>query len=272
MKAFARPFLLWLAVFLAPQLAFAQLNREEPEAMQNIGIDEHLGDYIPLDAQFTNSDGSVVSIADLIEEGKPFILNPVYYHCPMLCSLVLEGVERVVHELQWKPGKEYTIITLSIDPEEDYQIAAQSKEDILSKMDNSSSISKGWHFLTGNKTEIDRVVEAVGFQYKLIEDTGEYAHSAAIMFISPDGKITRYLYGIAYDEFSVRNALYEAADGKIGNTMNRILLYCYQYDPESGSYTPIAFNIMKVGGLATLLFLGILFVPLWMRERRKKQP
>lgn len=269
MRIFALPAISMLVVFLIPQLAFAQLNREEPDALQNLDVEEHLGEYVPLDALFANEKGDSVTIGDLLVDDKPVILNPVYYECPMLCGLVLDGVEKVVHELEWKPGKDFNIITFSIDPEENHQIAASNKAHIMSAM-RDESIGDGWHFLTGNKTQIDRVVDAIGFKYKKIAHTEEYAHSAVIMFISPEGKITRYLYGISYDEFNVRNALYEAADGKIGNTITKVLMYCYQYDPDSDSYVPIAFNIMKLGGLATLIFLGIFLGPLWLRGRLKK--
>lgn len=258
-----------LAVFLTSQAAQAQLNREQPDALQNLGVDEHLGDYIPLDAKFATSNGDSVLLGDLLEEGKPVLLNPLYYECPMLCGLVLDGTINVVEELQWKPGKDFIVLSISIDPEEDAELAARSKQNYLSQMD--STTRNGWYFLTGNKSQIDKVVETVGFRYKEIEGTGEYAHSAAIMLLSPDGKITRYLYGISYDEFNVRSALYEAADGKIGNTIDKVVMYCYQYDPDSGSYTPVAINIMKLGGLATLIILGIFLGALWLREKRKKQ-
>lgn len=258
-----------LAVFLTSQVAQAQLNREQPDALQNLGVDEHLGEFIPLDAKFATSTGDSVVLGDLLEEGKPVLLNPLYYECPMLCGLVLDGTINVIEELQWKPGKDFIVISISIDPEEDAELAARSKENYLSQMD--SVTKSGWYFLTGEKSQIDKVVEAVGFRYKEIEGTGEFAHSAAIMLLSPEGKITRYLYGVSYDEFNVRSALYEAADGKIGSTIDKVVMYCYQYDPDSGSYVPVAINIMKLGGLATLIILGIFLGSLWLREKRKKQ-
>jgi len=256
-----------LAVFLTSQSAFAQVNRETPDALQDLGINEHLGDFIPLDAKFAKSNGDSVLLGDLLEEGKPVLLNPLYYECPMLCGLVLDGVINVVDKLIWKPGKEFVVISISIDPKEDAALAAKSKENYLGQMD--STAKAGWHFLTGNKDQIDKVVDAVGFEYKEIEKTGEYAHSAAITLLSPEGKITRYLYGISYDEFNVRSALYESADGQIGNTVDKLVMFCYQYDPDSGSYTPVAINIMKLGGLATLIILGIFLGVLWLREKRK---
>lgn len=268
MRRFALFAISWLAVLLISQPAQAQLNREEPDALQNLGIDEHLGDYVPLDARFANSNGDSVLLGDLLEDGKPVLLNPLYYDCPMLCGLVLDGVINVVDDLAWKPGKDFIVISFSIDPKEDVELAAKSKLNYLGQMD--SAAKAGWYFLTGKKHEIDKVVEAVGFQYKEIEDTGEFAHSAAIVLLSPDGKITRYLYGISYDEFNVRSALYESAEGKIGSTIDKVVMYCYQYDPDSGSYVPVAINIMKLGGLATLIILGIFLGTLWLREKRKK--
>jgi protein SCO1/2 len=248
----------------------AQLNQEQPEALQGVGIEEHLGDYIPLDATFATSSGDSVTLGSLLEEGKPVILNPLYYECPMLCGLVIDGVLNVAGKLQWLPAKDYIIISFSIDPTEDHNLAAKYKEKYVAKL-NKPGAEDGWYFLTGKKSAIEEVIKAVGFQYNEIEDTGEFAHSAAIMMLSPDGKITRYLYGIQYKEFDVRSALYESADGKIGNTVDKLVMYCYQYDPDSNSYAPVAINIMKLGGLATLIILGIFVGLLWLREKNKKE-
>lgn len=268
MIRFALLALLGLTVLLTSHPAQAQLNREQPDALQELGITEKLGDTIPLDAKFATSSGDSVVLNDLLDEDKPVLLNPLYYECPMLCGLVIDGVINVVEDLQWKPGKDFIVISVSIDPSEDAPLAAKSKQNYLKNLSESERDS--WHFLTGKPSEIEKVVQSVGFQYKEIEDTGEYAHSAAIMLLSPKGKITRYLYGITYDEFNVRNALYEAADGKIGSTMDKVVMYCYQYDPDSGSYVPIALNIMKLGGLATLIILGIFLSVLWLREKNAK--
>jgi protein SCO1/2 len=188
----------------------------------------------------------------------------------MLCGLVIEGVFNVIDDLEWSPGEDYTVISFSIDPNENHETAAKAKAKYLSQLE-ANKAQDGWYFLTGSKSSIDLLTNSVGFKYKEIEQTGEYAHSAAIMFLSPAGMVTRYLYGISFDEFNVRNALYEAADGKIGSTVSRVVMYCYQYDPSSDTYVPVAINIMKIGGLATLLILGIFLGLLWVREKRKKQ-
>ncbi len=258
------------SVLLFAVKAEAQLNQGKPAILEEVGVDEKLGDIIPLDATFTDFDGNKVTIADLMESGKPVLLNPLYYECPMLCNLIVEGVYKVVEELRWTPGHDYTIISFSIDPEEGPEIAAINKERYLSELDRIGA-SDGWHFLTGSEDQIRKLTEAVGFRYKKDERTGEYIHAASILFLSPEGVITRYLYGAEFSEFDLRNALYEAADGQIGSTMERAILYCFTYDPASQSYIPVAINIMKLGGLATLIILGIFLGLFWNKERRSSQ-
>lgn len=269
MKKYALLTILLFSVLQLQLRSFAQ-GPGNSQALQDVGIDEKLGDFIPLEAKFSTVNGDSVTLGDLLEEGKPVILNPLYYECPMLCGLVVDGVIDVVDELAWKPGKDYLVISFSIDPKEDHTLAAKYRTEYLSKIKGNKA-DEGWYFLTGKQTQIDTVINSVGFKYNEVLDTGEYAHSAAIIMLSPAGKITRYLYGIKYNEFDTRNALYESADGKIGSTAEKLLMYCYQYDPDSNSYAPIAINIMKLGGLATLIILGIFLIPLWIRERRKKQ-
>lgn len=261
---------IYLSVLLIAGSAEAQLNKGKPAILDDIGVDEHFGDKIPLDATFTNSDGEEVTINELMEPGKPVLLNPLYYECPMLCNVVIEGVFEVVKELEWSPGTDYTIISFSIDPEEEYPLAAENKKRYLSDL-NREGAAEGWHFLTGSEEQIKKITGSVGFKYKKEEQTGEYIHSAAIMFLSPDGIITRYLYGTQFSEFDLRNALFEAAEGSIGSAMERVVLYCYTYDPASGSYVPLAINIMKLGGLATLIILGIFLSLFWNKERRPSQ-
>ncbi|MEO1022428.1 MAG: SCO family protein, partial [Bacteroidota bacterium] len=256
MTSFALFACAWLAVLLSAQGVSAQLNKGTPEVLQDLTVTEYLGDTVPLKTRFATSSGDSVYLYEILEEGKPVLLNPLYYDCPMLCGLVIEGVFQSIDELTWKPGKEYTVISYSIDPTENDSVASVYKEQFLS--DLSTPINPdGWYFLTGNKININKLSEAIGFGFTEIQGTGEYAHPAAIVMLSPKGVITRYLYGVQFDEFVVRSALYESADGKIGNTMTKVLMYCYQYDPESNSYVPIAINIMKLGGLATLIILGI---------------
>ncbi|NBC64933.1 MAG: SCO family protein [Bacteroidetes bacterium] len=270
MKQLALSILTFIAVFFLFDSSHAQLNQGKPAILDEIGVDENLGDKIPQDLRFVNSEGETVRIGDLIEKGKPVLLNPLYYECPILCGVVLDAVFKVVDELQWTPGKDYTIISFSIDPNENPDIAAESKSKYLSDLGRPGA-EKGWHFLTGSQESIDKLTEAIGFRYKYDETNDQYYHLASIMLLSPQAEIVRYLYGATFSEFNLRNALYEAADGKIGSAVDKVVLYCFSYDPDSQSYVPVALNIMKLGGLATVIILGIFLGVFWKRERNSSQ-
>ncbi|MDX1586117.1 MAG: SCO family protein [Balneolaceae bacterium] len=258
-----------ICMLLHPFSATAQLNKQKPKDVQDVGIEEHLGDKIPLDLKFATSEGDSVTLATLMQGEKPVLLNPVYYECPMLCSMVIEAVYSGVSDLKWTPGDEYNIITFSIDHEEDSKLAASTKDSMITKLGRENA-REGWYFLTGKEEAIKELTEAIGFKYKKVEQQDQFAHSAAIMFLSPDGTLTRYLYGIEFDEFNLRNALYEAADGEVGSVAERVLLYCYQYDPDSNSYVAVAWRIMQLGGFATALILGIFIGLLWLKEKNSK--
>lgn len=271
MKILTRSILTFLTVFSLFDSSHAQLNQNKPAILDEIGVDEKLGDAIPLDLHFINSEGDSVRIGDLIEKGKPVLLNPLYYECPILCGLVLDAVFEIVDELAWTPGTDYTIISFSIDPKEKTDLAAETKEQYLSDL-NRSGAEDGWHFLTGSEESIKQLTEAVGFGYKYDHDTEQYVHQASIMLLSPEGVVVRYLYGTQFSEFNLRNALYEAAEGTIGSAVDKVILYCFTYDPASKSYVPVAINIMKIGGLATVIILGIFLGVFWKRERNSSQP
>lgn len=257
-----------VSFFLCTGSAMAQLNNQKPQDMQDVGVEERLGDYIPLDLTFADAAGDSVTIGGLLEEGKPVLLNPVYYECPQLCSMVKEAIFEAVEGLQWSPGKDYTIITFSIDSTEKTELAKKNKKEFITRL-NKTGAEEGWHFLTGSQKNIRTLTDAIGFDYKRLEN-GQFAHGAAITFLSPEGTITRYLYGIQFDQFNFRNALYESADGNIGSTVEQVLLYCYQYDADSNTYVPVAWRIMRLGGFATMIILGIFLGFMWFRYRQSK--
>jgi protein SCO1/2 len=247
----------------------AQLNNQKPKQVQNVGIDEHLGDKIPLDLKFAASSGDSVTLESLFEEDKPVLLNPVYYNCPMLCSMVINAVYQGVNDVKWNPGEDFDIITFSINPDEDFRVAASVKDSILQKFDRKGA-SDGWHFLTGKQEAIAELTDAVGFNYERLEKKGQFAHSAAVMFLSPNGTITRYLYGINYKEFDIRNGLYEAADGEIGSTIEKVVLYCFVYDADANSYVAVAWRIMQISGFVTMAALGIFLGFMWFGHKFRK--
>lgn len=260
--------LVTVCFLLQPLASFGQLNKQKPKAVQNVGIDEHLGDTIPLDLKFATSSGDSVTLGSLLEDGKPILLNPVYYNCPMLCSMVINAVFQGVKDVKWNPGDEFNIITFSFNPDEDYQLAASVKDSIMQKFDRKGA-EDGWYFLTGKRAAIKKLTNAVGFKYEKLQQTEQYAHSAAIMFLSPQGVVTRYLYGINYKEFDIRNGLYEAADGEIGSTVDKVVLYCYVYNADSNSYVPVAWRIMQIGGFLTFAVLGIFLGFMWFGYKFK---
>lgn len=263
--------LLLISVFIFVVPVHGQLNKEKPALLDDVGVEEKLGDTIPLNTRFATSEGDSVTIGELMDEGKPVLLNPLYYECPTLCGLVLDAVFNVVEELKWNPGDDYTIISFSIDHDEDHTLAADAKRDVLNDLDRPGA-GNGWHFLTGSEASVKKLTDAVGFGFSYDERTDEYMHMASIMLISPEGIITRYLYGLEMREFDLRNALYEAADGQIGSTIDKAVLYCFSYDPSSQSYVPVAINIMKLGGLVTMLILGIFLTILWLRNSGTSEP
>ncbi len=258
----------WLLLFM--QEGYAQLNREKPDAVKEIGIQEKLGERIPSDIELVNSGGDTVRMGELFEQGKPILFNPGYYECPQLCSLIRNGVFKAMQELNWNPGEDYTIVSFSFDSTEAAGLADSVKKHYIKRFDREGA-SEGWHFMTGSGEQVRRLTQAVGFGFKYDDTNDQIAHQSAIIFASPQGKITRYLYGIQYKTLDVKNALYKAADGKIGSTVERIVLSCYQYNPDEESYVPMAFRIMKLGGIATAIILGGVLSIFWIRERAKKK-
>jgi len=246
----------------------AQLNNRKPQSLNNVGVTEHLGERIPLDLTFANAEGDSVRLGDFFNDAKPVLLNPVYYECPQLCSMVKEGIFKGIKGLQWSPGKDYTIITFSIDPTEKSDLAKKDKERFLSKL-NRTGLNQGWHFLSGSEQNIRQLATAIGYEYNKLSN-GQFAHGTAVMFLSPNGTITRYLYGIDFKSFNLKNALNEAADGKIGSTTDQILLYCYAYDADANSYVAVGWRVMQLGGIATMIVLGVFLGFMWMRNRHTK--
>ncbi|MDG5765974.1 SCO family protein [Balneolales bacterium ANBcel1] len=238
-----------------------------PRELENVGITEKLGEYISGDITLFNEHGEEVTLDSYLNNGRPIILAMVYYECPMLCNLILQGMMRGVRDLSWQPGEEYDILAVSISPTETPELARESKQ-IYVEMLNNPEAADGIHFMTGSEAEVRRLGDEVGFYYQWNEQTQEYMHGSALIFLSENGRISRYLNGIDYPELMLRNALSDAADGRIGTALDRVVLYCFQFDASSGSYVPVAVNIMKLGGAATLLLLGLFLGFFYYRERK----
>ncbi|MDY7110404.1 MAG: SCO family protein [Planctomycetota bacterium] len=252
--------------WVAPVAAQAPLLTEDtPEALEDVTIIDRTGNEIPLDLSFVDESGKSVALADYFRPGRPVILTLNYYRCPMLCTLTLNGMVDALNEIDWAAGEDFDIVTVSINPEEGPELATMKKKGYLTQYDCPTA-AEGWHFLTGEQANIEKLATAVGFKYRYVEETGEYAHAASIMFITPGGKVSRYMNDVMFDPKAVRLALVEASEGSIGSPVDRfMLMMCYHYDPEAGSYAFSAMKLMRLVGLLTMLAIGVVLLVLWRR-------
>lgn len=247
--------------------AMAQENTL-PTELEGVGVEEKLGSRVNLNLEFTAENGYQVPLKKYFETGRPVVLNLVYYKCPMLCSLVLNAQTKVLRDLQWTVGREFEIVTVSIDPQEMFDLAQAKKKWYLEQYGREEAAA-GWHFLTDYQGNAKRLADQVGFNYKWDAKTEQWAHAAAVMVLTPDGRVSRYLYGLTYRDRDMRLALTEASEGRLGTMGDKLLLYCFHYDPAAKSYVPFARNIMRAGGALTVLVLGTFLSVLWRRERRR---
>lgn len=238
--------------------------------LEGVGITEHLDAQLPLDAAFKDETGKDVLLGDYFDGKRPVILNLIYFNCPMLCSLVVNGMVDGLKELDWGAGQEFDILTVSFNPLETPTLAKLKQQNYI-KYYARPSAQSGWHFLTGSQESITRLTQTVGFEYKWDEQHQQFAHAAAIFMISPEGHVTRYLYGVQFKPKDLKLALIEASKGKLGSTLDRVMFYCYHYDTAAGTYAPVAMNIMRLGGALTVALLAIVLGALWANERRKRR-
>ena len=234
-----------------------------PPGLKNVGIQQNLNQQIPSDLAFTDDLGRHVRLKDYFGK-RPLILNLVYYNCPMLCGEVLSGLTNSLRMMKFDVGKEFEVITVSFDPHETPEMAAAKKSEFLKRYERAGA-EQGWHFLVGDQTSVDALTKAAGFQYQYDQKTRQFAHATAIMILTPEGKIAQYYYGVEYPPKGLRLGLVEAGQGKIGNLVDQILLYCYHYDPAQGKYSAVILRVLRLAGVATMLFLGS-FIFLMMRR------
>ena len=229
-----------------------------PPVLKEVGIDQRLNEQLPLDAVFKDDQGREVRLGEYFK-GKPVVLALVYYSCPRLCNQILIGTLTSVRQVSFNAGEDYQIVAISFDSRETPQLAAATKQTYV-KAYNRANADAGWHFLTGDDANIKRVTDAVGFRYKWDEKTSQFAHASGIFVTTPEGKLARYFYGIAYPNHWVRLALVEASQNNIGTPVDTLMLYCYHYDPATGKYGASVMNGVKVAGVITVgLIVGMLF-------------
>ncbi len=238
-----------------------------PKILRDIGIDQRLNEPVPLDLAFRDESGETVQLSRYFKD-KPVIIALVYYQCPLLCNQILGGLGSALRTLSFDVGKEFEVVTVSFDPRETPQIASEKKARYIEYY-NREGAGEGWHFLTGDQASIDRLCEAIGFNYTFDEETNQFAHSAGIMVVTPQGKLARYFYGIEYPPKDLKFGLMEASENRIGSPVDRLILYCYHYDPMTGKYGVVVMRVMQVAGVVTVIAIIILLLALRRMSQRR---
>jgi protein SCO1/2 len=238
---------------------------QKPAIFDQIGIEQNLNQQVPLDLTFTDENGQPVQLKQYFGK-KPVILTLVYYQCPMLCSQVLNGLTGALNGIvKLNVGRDFEIVTVSFDPRDDAKAAAESKKRYVNRY-RRPGVAEGWHFLTGKEDQIKALTQAVGFRYAWDPQIQQYAHASGIMLLTPEGRLAQYYYGIEYAPRDIQFGLIESSQGKIGNVVDKLLLYCYHYDPERGKYGAVVFNILRISALATVLVLGGFMIVMFRRD------
>ncbi len=243
-----------VVLVLTIQSACGQLARTSLDGTADVGVDDKSGNRLPLETKFTDSSGQQISLGSLFDGNRPVILTFNYADCPMLCKLQLTGLVDTLKQLEWTTGDRFRVVSISIDPSETFQQASIAKQNHLQEYGRANAAS-GWSFLTGTPEAITATADAAGFRYKYLPKQREFSHTAAAIICMPDGVISRYLYGVQFDPDTLRLSLAEAADGKIGSPMDKLLLFCFRYDSATGKYAPAAWNLMRLAAITTILVL-----------------
>src|SRR5262245_9313073 len=259
---------LFLSPFAFGLRASAQPAGVRPPVLKDVGIDQLLNNQVPLDLEFRDEDGRTVKLADYFKD-KPVVLSLVYYNCPNLCTQVLTGLLGTLKTLPMTPGKEFILLSVSFDPNENSELAAAKQKEYISRL-KKPEVAAGWHFLTGQEAQIQVLTKAVGFRYIWDPVTKQYAHASGIIVLTPGGKVSRYFYGIEYAPRDLRLGLLEASGGGIGSIADKIILYCYRYDPMRGEYSLVVFRLLQVFGVLTLITLVALILFLIYMTKKKE--
>ncbi len=263
--------LLWMGLMMQASWTSPATAAEIPDPLKKAQITEHLGDSVLLERlNFKNERGESVELGSFFNQKKPVILVMAYYECPSLCTFVLNGLVDGLKKLNWIPGREFEIVTVSIDPTETSELAAKKKAAYL-EMYGKPEAAEGWHFLVGEESSIQSLAKALGFGYEYNKEDDQYGHGAVLHILMPDGRISRYLYGIEYRPNDLKLALLEASNGKVGTVIDRFLMFCYRYDPKTRKYSVYLNQVMQLGGAVTVLVLGTYMAVFWRRQRRKKE-
>jgi len=268
--AFAGALLMFAANCVRAQDLFVQNPGGKPEVLKNVGLDQKLNAQVPLDLTFKDEHGATVSLGQLLQ-GKPAILTMVYYKCPMLCTEVLNATLNSLKEVPLEIGKDFSVITVSIDPSEK-PVLAEAKQIMYTGLYGRRGAVHGWHFLTGNEEQIQELAAAVGFRFVYDRESSQFAHASGIMVMTPEGRLSRYFYGLAYNPRDVRLSLVEAGEGKIGSTVDAIMLFCFHYDPVTGKYAVTILNIVRGAGALSAVGIALGIFIFLRREKYNVVP
>ncbi len=241
---------------------------DRPEALREVGFDQKLEQQVPLDVRLRDESGNEVRLGDFFGD-KPVILSLAYYSCPMLCGLHLQGLASSLKPLQLEPGKDFTVVTVSFDPRDTAELAVKKKAETLGRYERKGA-EASWHFLTGDAEQVKLLTDAVGFRHQFDAARNEFAHPAGIVILTPEGRVSRYLFGVEYPPRDVRLGLVESAAGKIGTLVDQVLLFCFHYDPAMGRYSAVALNSVRAGGVLTILGL-VAFVGVSLRREAHRR-
>ena len=265
----------WAAVTASAQMtgAASGYKREAgmaassiPAALREIGFDQHIGAFVPLDTAFRDESGTTVRLGDYFGS-RPVVMVFAYYDCPMLCTQVVSGLTSALRTMSLEPGKDFEIVTVSFDPRDTPRTAAEKKAVFVGRYRRDGA-NAAWHFLSGDQASIDRLTKAAGFRYTWDAPTGQFAHPTGVIVLTPDGRLAKYLFGIEYGPRDLRFAIVEASNGRVGSAVDALLLYCYHYDPMTGRYGLVVMRMMRIAGAATVLALGTFIFVMVRREKR----
>lgn len=235
------------------------------EDLKKVGVNSTLGAKIDSNLVFTDSSGTNKSLEQILANQLPTIIVPAYYGCPRLCGLLLSGVRDLINKLELNLGSEYQVATVSFDSTDTVRAAEKTEKKYRSGLKFDQQLSSNWRFYVGDNHNVSEFMRQIGFNFK--RDGSEFAHSAAIIILTPEGQISQYFTGIEFSPWDVRMALIEAAHGSVGSALDHVFLFCFRFDPTKGKYTLAAFNVMKLGGAITLLFLVLLITRMYIKER-----
>jgi protein SCO1/2 len=238
-----------------------------PPQLEHVGVKEHLDQPLPLDAEFRDHTGNPVRLQAFFDGKRPVVLVFAYHSCQVVCSMVMGAVLRSLQGIKWSVGNEFDVVVISIDPNDTFERTTAKRNGVIH--DYGRGDGKGFHYLVGTKTNIDRVANAAGFAYEYDASQNIYGHPSLMMLVKPNGQMARYLYGLEFDPNDVRLGLLEASEGRSISTVEQMILYCYHYDPQGGKYVLVATRVMQVAGSITALLLGGVLLLYWLRERRK---